>query len=491
MGILKQNRKAGIWLFVAALTFYILISHGEPGQGYDNESYYTAVQLVEYGQPSVYGSNPPYYARNGLIEPLLLVPWYLFAKYLGWVVSAGLGEGLVAAWFNPLLTALTILYIYLFNLKLGFGRQGSLIGALLAAFTSLLVPYSRIGMETLQTLAAVMTAYYLYSFKEERHWRDLVWAGLTAAVVLGSKRTALILLLPLSLYLIFILWSHWKKRLKNIWLGLLIWSIPIAFSFILMAWFNSIRSGNAGGNLLSYYSAVADFRLLGLYSYLFSLNKSIFLYSPTIILALFGWRGFWREHKAEAYLFAALAIITLIIPATTVAYGDEVWGPRYLHILVPFGYIIGSGLFQAKVHWSKGQCYGLIALAFLGGFVQFLGSIYGITRYINVLLKAGLANTSYFGEVAQTSQILVHLQMLISQVSHFLFNTSLYFDYKRYYALSWTLPDDPRLIEVLKNEFWRLDSPQPELIQFAVFDHWLLKILNLPDNYLKVRHNCC
>src|SRR5205085_2923118 len=51
---------------------------------------------------------------------------------------------------------------------------------------------------------------------------------------------------------------------------------------------------------------------VGLYGNLFSAGRSIFLYSPPTLLALYAFRPFYRAHRAEALLFLSIPALYLL-----------------------------------------------------------------------------------------------------------------------------------------------------------------------------------
>lgn len=478
----KTNRRLVGWLFLATLSFYLLISQGMVGpQGYDAENYYTAKQIVETGNLTVYGIKPVTYPRNGIVEPVLMIPWYLITKFIDPLVPKAFGEEWLAAWFNPLLVSLTVVYIYLFCVKLGRSRQASLVAALLAAFTSMLVPYSQIGMETLQVLVGIVSIYYLYCYKKDGRFLELLWAGISAGILINTKRLSVPLIGPIGLYALYCLYIRDSWRSRRFWLGGLLWSGPVLAGFGVIYWYDAFRdSQGVNANATALFGAMSDFRLLGFYSYIFSLNKSLFVYSPTLILGVIGWSRFWQSYRAEALLFASLTFITLSITGITVSYGDEVWGPRYAVLIIPFGYIIAAGLLEAGTGWTRWKRGGLIVLALLGGFVQFLGSIFYYGRYVSLLASVGLASLQSYGETFQTSAAYLHFQMFISSITQRLFNFSLELDYR---VLYWPGIPEPKPKLVRDAVFWKLDLPKPKLAEFAKLEQWNWKVLSLPAKY--------
>lgn len=69
----------------------------------------------------------------------------------------------------------------------------------------------------------------------------------------------------------------------------------------------------------------------GVLGFLFHPQKSIFIYEPLLIFALFGLAGFYRRFKAESLVFYASLAIFMLFNAQTINWGGHwSYGPRYL-----------------------------------------------------------------------------------------------------------------------------------------------------------------
>lgn len=70
--------------------------------------------------------------------------------------------------------------------------------------------------------------------------------------------------------------------------------------------------------------------------FLFQLNRSVFVHAPLLILALFGLRSVWREHRLVlTFSGVSLAVFLLLLSAYSNWTGQWSYGPRYLVFLLP------------------------------------------------------------------------------------------------------------------------------------------------------------
>jgi hypothetical protein len=109
-------------------------------------------------------------------------------------------------------------------------------------------------------------------------------------------------------------------------------ALSLAPSIVLAVFANYIRyhsvfdQGYAGGHFSNPF-------LVGLYGMLFSSGKSIFLFSPPLLLGVWGWKQF--AHRAEtasdAWLFLGICVAQILLYANWWDWsGDDSWGDRFL-----------------------------------------------------------------------------------------------------------------------------------------------------------------
>jgi len=104
---------------------------------------------------------------------------------------------------------------------------------------------------------------------------------------------------------------------------------------------------------------------------LLSPGRSIFLYSPPLILALVAFRQFYRRYRYEALLVAGIAFCYIVLYSIPVDWdGGWSWGPRYLVAIIPFLMLPVGYFLTSKTHVAIATVVGL-----LGAAIQFLGII--------------------------------------------------------------------------------------------------------------------
>lgn len=376
-------------LYLVCFAVYSLSGMGHFSSTDQIAVYRTTESLVERGDlaigainDAVQGPDGRYYGVFGIGQSLASIPLYLLGRAVEgagspaldayWSgVDLGIWGGSVPIYFvslfNSFVTPLICVLVFLFCLRMGFSQRRSLAVALVYAFGTAAWVYAREyfqhPLETLMLLAAVSV---LFARRERLRTRDVLLAG--AALGLGIlTRVNLVVMAPvLALYLVYLL----RGERKAIVAGLAAFGAPIVLALVANMGVNLARFGD----LLAFrpQANAAMFTTpiwTTLYGFLLSPGRSLFLYSPPVILAPFAYVRFWRARRVETLLFAAIVAITLFTYSTFAHWhGDWAWGPRFLLPVLPF-LVIPLGYLLESRRWS----IALAALAVLGAGVQILG----------------------------------------------------------------------------------------------------------------------
>ncbi len=230
---------------------------------------------------------------------------------------------------------------------------------------------------------------------QKRHALALgVWAGL----LLNSKQVFALAMLGAAVYLLVALRRDWKRLLVT---GALAAAAFVPF-VILAALYNEMRWGSytdAGlGSNAPLFTERLVYGLLGLVA---SPGKSIFLYSPPLVVALFGLPLLVREHRAAALAIAATALPVLVLYAKYVLWnGDQSWGPRYLLFLHPVACLPLALLLQRGLR--RWQTALVAAIVVVGVGVQIAGGALWRGHWIRI---ARAVNTAWLGSANASGSV--------------------------------------------------------------------------------------
>ncbi|MCC6629365.1 MAG: phospholipid carrier-dependent glycosyltransferase [Chloroflexi bacterium] len=155
--------------------------------------------------------------------------------------------------------------------------------------------------------------------------------------------------------------------------------LPLAAWLLLLLWHNQARFGSPLDMGYSDEGFTTPL-YVGLYGLLVSSGKSVFLYSPIVVLAVPGLVFLWRQRPAEAVLVGSLSLVTLLYYSVWWAwYGGWSWGPRFLVPLLPF-LVLAAGAALAARRWAR---WAAVPLALAGVGVQVLGALVDFNAYID------------------------------------------------------------------------------------------------------------
>jgi hypothetical protein len=127
----------------------------------------------------------------------------------------------------------------------------------------------------------------------------------------------------------------------------------------------------------------------GLYGFVLSPGRSVFVYSPVLILVLFGLVPLWRRCRAEsAMLLGAAAVITLCYAKWHNWPGGWAWGPRFLVPVVPLLMVFTAEAWQSALSRTGVLIRGaLVLLVLVAVLVQIPGVAVNPMTYYRIVYE--------------------------------------------------------------------------------------------------------
>jgi hypothetical protein len=348
-------------------------------------------------------------------QALAMLPWYatgvLVAKYLPGAPRDPrnlrdfflTGE---SAFFCALAAALALCIF----LQLGIAPKISLMAAGILALATPLAVYS--GWLFSEPVAAgLLLGAVAVLFAWPQALPISVARALCAGALLATAlwvRPTHVIVVPVFLVALFV-----REREKG-WAAAAALAAGAGAGVILLLWRNANLHGSPfdfgypsaaeGGKALNTFQTPFTTGLLG---FLVSPGKSIFLFSPPILLAMLGLPRLWRRDRGVAFVAAAAPIVYLLFFATYTQWeGGYCYGPRYL---VPALALLGLGLGPALDRASRGTRITAIAVFIAGFFVQAVGSAASF-------LEADVAGSYYdahYNYHMSFSPVTMHIHLLL------------------------------------------------------------------------------
>jgi hypothetical protein len=214
--------------------------------------------------------------------------------------------------------------------------------------------------------------------------------GLLAGVLLNAKNVFLACL-PGAL-----VWLAWRLRGRPGWPRLLAWAaLGFVPGAVALGWYGWVRWGSPFAT--GYEGVTHGFwnenPLTGLWGFLLSPGKSVFLFSPPLLLALFGLPRFLRRHREIGWALA-LTVLPIVLIYSRYLYwsADWSWGPRYLVFALPALLLPAAELFvpiDSPAEPRRRRLKIAVWAALLGGAaVQILGGVFGWDDFIRISHQA-------------------------------------------------------------------------------------------------------
>jgi hypothetical protein len=383
-----------VFLLLACL--FLLVTSREPPWADAHVTYDTTRALVERGKLDLDLPGPRYffsihdgkkYGKASLGNALAMVPSYLAYKGLRAIRSLP-DEPLYAfcAHLSPaLLMAGACALFLLLCRRRGASEGWALTLTLTLALGTICFIYARSPYsEAMQTLALVWLVERTLAQARRLTPGGMALFGLAAGVLFTAK---LVYLLAVAVCAIYLAAAH-----RGAWRRLAVAAAAAAAAFApfvaLELFHNWVKTGSV---LHTGYDAESNIMggaiLPALYGNTLSTGRSIFLYSPPILLGLLGLRTAWRRARGETLmLLGIIAVMTLVSCRFRIWHGGYCWGPRYLAPLTPLFLLLALPWLPAALARGRRRLRRAALGALLGAglVVQLLGAAFYWDHYIRI-----------------------------------------------------------------------------------------------------------
>jgi hypothetical protein len=386
--------KVAIWLCVFSM--YMLTSSREPAWGDAHPMWEVAEGIVDHGHIDIktrwpddipLGRDNKIYSIAPIGPAVIHVPGAAIAALMHRIAPTQqtLIRPLATHLAPSALGATAAVLFYLLLLDLGIRRRtASACTAILVVASTLWVyahyPYSEILQLT--TFLGLFRATLRVARDPSK--REALWWGAWAGMALNSKY---VLALAIVGAAVVVGWTLRARRddLRRV----VMWAAVSALPFVILALaYNYARWGSVTatgyGPYLDAFFGGSIFD--GAWGMLASPNKSAFLYTPPLVLALLGAPAAFRTAPRLGLAMVAMCVPTFLVYATYRSWsGDYAWGPRFFVWLVPVLLIPMAWFIDQMSRWRRGFVGAVVAA---GICVQLLGISLYWDHFIRVAIAA-------------------------------------------------------------------------------------------------------
>jgi len=346
-----SSRRIGLWLFAAFQFFYLLTSTGRVRTPDEYNTLYTTESLVLRGSTAVpqavelhnfYGRYDLHNRPRAAYPPgqaLLCTPWYALGQYLlarlpgvpadDTDLMVAFSSCLSSATFS----ALTVTFFFLLLVGIGVPARASLFAAAMVGLGTPIFAYSGwLFSEPLSAAIFVGVALLLFGRGHAPiAWRTASIAGLVLGLATLVRPTNA---LAIPVFALAVLVRDGKPALR----AAFILCATSGIGVLALLAHNALLFG--GPFQFGYPTAAEGAKRLntfdtplvkGLYGFLISPGKSIFVFAPPLILALAGLRRLWKLERGAATVATLFPLVYLFFFARYTQWeGGYCVGPRYM-----------------------------------------------------------------------------------------------------------------------------------------------------------------
>jgi len=325
---------------------------------------------------------------------------------------------LTASFTNSFFGAMLGVILFLYLLELGLSRKQAIFISLIGLFSTNLLVYAKHSFPHMMFITFLLLSFYFVKryFKTKKNILLILSGASFGMAAITYSQTFVLTVIPLGIY--FLILSKFRLNFSSIKS-----LVPISLTFFLgivpfiliYFWFENLRA-TPTSNFSSPASTSAAVAWLlrapvgivieGIHGQLFSPGRSIFLYSPILLLIIFFWHKIKKIIFPEFILLIIISIIYIFFHATiyraggfdqgTAAlwHGENSWGPRYLTPLIPIAMLTIGHIYQALSRNIK--LFVFYPLIIIGLLIQLLGVLIPYqTKFFNLQERFFLNGTEY------------------------------------------------------------------------------------------------
>jgi len=275
------------------------------------------------------------YSSYGISGSLVALPLVLVSRALG--ATSIERDQFFFSFTSSLFGAAAMALLVLFYLRLGVEPRRALGWTLVAAFATLYFPGSVTVFDQAQHAFFILCACYCAHQGARRDSMALMAAGGASLAALVNFQETYAIVFPTVAVAALANFGTSPADRRRAWERVFVLLVVAGLGILVWAGFNKFRYGSFlfSGKGVNHPSPLGN-PVIGLPGLLISPGKSIFLYSPAVLLALAGLRHLVRADRALGVaVIATVAIHLAMISMLSFYGGDWCWGPRYFVATLP------------------------------------------------------------------------------------------------------------------------------------------------------------
>jgi hypothetical protein len=324
-------------------------------------------------------------------------------------------------------------------------------------------------VETLDALLILILVYQIYLFFLDTEEKHLIYAGLAAAFLITTKVYNVVILLPTLTWLVWVSFFRNKENLVEVIKRLILFLMPV-FPFVLIVLFlNYLRFGSFLSTGYPQATAIEIIPIYqGLYGFLFSYGKSIFIYNPVLILAVISMSRLIKQREHLAIGIGLIFLMYIGFLSFFPFWMSGPWGTRYLlPVISLMMLVLPFGLKRLGEQTGKIKKAVLILMIFSGFLINLPSMLIDVCKWEMVGKNTGAFSRYEMTYQPKLSQVAGSWRLLISSFNKTIKGKSDWLDAK---DIGVTFQKDCRVGSVVNNRI--------SLDKYDESDIWFLRILS-------------
>jgi hypothetical protein len=319
----------------------------------------------EYPGFGLHGRGGRLYSWYGIGQSLLMLPADLLGTWMEqWSIFDNYNDDpavdtiVVSYSTNILVTVLTALIAFRLLGQLRFGMKESAAGVLALMFCTTHLHYTQNMMENNYIMLLTLTGFsFQYEWLRADSRRALFWGSCALGLNLLTRLTTGLDLIAAGIFVLLALWFEGAgfagARSRGLWRRLIAYCKVAAPAYLFFFLIDRAYQFYRFGSFTNTYVAIfaREFRQrdptlpanfpwstpfhVGFLGALFQPEKSIFLFDPLLVLAIFLLAWLWKRLTPEVRAYGAASLLLLLAyicfyARYTYWSGDFAWGDRYV-----------------------------------------------------------------------------------------------------------------------------------------------------------------
>jgi hypothetical protein len=268
-----------------------------------------------FGRATETGSTETVVSKYGIGHSLLAIPPIGIAHFIQKTIGVRCEAALYTLMF--IVNGAFFLALLAFYLAHFFPARAVWLTAWIAGLATIWWPYTKLDFSEPLVLTVAFLGFLIMRFMNPAV--GMAVAGFTLAIRLDSVA----IVVPMILW--YLLGNPSIRSVFRIAISLAP-SIALVFFANYIRYHSLLDQGYAGERFSNPF-------LVGLYGILLSSGKSIFLFSPPLLLGVLGWQRFAqrKEIRSDAWLFLGIFIAQIVLFAKWWDWSsDDAWGVRFV-----------------------------------------------------------------------------------------------------------------------------------------------------------------